>query len=328
MNQSIPAVSRAVDTHAHIYPSWYLDRLEQAGIAPATTAIARGLGADNTDEDLSERLRWMDRADVETQVIAVTPQVPAGPAPASSHALAREINTEYFRIADRHPGRFLVYGTLPLPHVQESLAEVRHLFEETPAVGVSITTVLPDGASIADERFAPVWAALNEYDAVVNIHPTGLGALSPMITDHHLEWVNGAPVEDATATLQLLKAGIPGRHPRVRFHIAHLGGDLPFLVQRLQDNYTDWNAFPASPIETLRTMWFDAANFHPPSLVLATETLGSDRILAGSDHPYFQREKYLRAFDYVRDAPLSARHVEAIIAGNATALYTRRPTPI
>lgn len=311
----------AIDTHAHVYPAAYLDRLEQIGVRPETTKIARGLRADSTDEDLGTRLSWMDRAEVEKQILAVTPQAPAGPEAASSLDAARMINDEYARIVRTHPGRFLAYGALPLPHVDASLAEIPRIFDDLGCVGVSITTVLRGPVSVADERFEPVWQALDDRSAIVNIHATGSGALSPMITDHRLEWVNGAPVEDAIAVLQLLKAGIPNRYPHLRFHIAHLAGDLPFLAQRIEDNFEDWGAFPASPNRTLQGMWFDAANFHEPSLRLAAETLGADRILAGSDHPYFQDEKYVRAFSYIRDAALAPEHIEAILSGNADDLY-------
>ncbi|MDI3389546.1 amidohydrolase family protein [Streptomyces sp. B-S-A8] len=312
---------RAIDTHAHIYPAGYLDLLEESGVPAASTAIARGIAADSTDADLSARLRWMDRANVETQIIAVTPQSPSGPQSSSSLAAARRINDEYATLVRRHPGRFLAYGAVPLPHVEESLAEIPRLFDELGCIGISLTTVLPGGLSPADKRFDPIWEALDERAATVNVHPTGSGALSPMINSRHLEWVNGAPVEDATAVLHLLKADIPRRYPNLRFHIAHLGGDLPFLVQRIEDNYTDWQAFPASPLGTLRTMWFDAANFHEPSLRLTVETFGADRVLAGSDHPYFQEEKYVRAFDYIRNARLPAEDIRAILSGNADSLY-------
>ncbi len=59
-------------------------------------------------------------------------------------------------------------------------------------------------------------------------------------------------MEDATAVLQLLKEDIPNRYPHIRFHIAHLGGDVPFLTQRIEDNFEDWSAFPHSPAQTLR----------------------------------------------------------------------------
>lgn len=312
----------AIDTHAHVYPSAYLDQLERIGVPGASTAIARGMRADSTEEDMSTRLHWMDRAGVDRQVIAVTPQVPAGPEEASSAQAARDINDEYAQIVRRYRGRFAAYGVLPLPHVDAACAEVPRILDELGMLGVSIPTVLPGPTSIAEEKFDPVWAALDERAAIVNIHPTGSGAHTSLISGHHLEWVNGAPVEDAIAVLHLLKADIPGRYPNIRFHVAHLGGDLPFLAQRIEDNFADWNAFPRSPLESLRGMWFDAANFHEPSLRLAAETLGVDRILAGSDHPYFQNEKYVRAFDYVRDAALPGSDRRAILHGNARRLYT------
>ncbi|UVI36651.1 amidohydrolase family protein [Brevibacterium spongiae] len=109
-----------------------------------------------------------------------------------------------------------------------------------------------------------------------------------MFADAGLAWVNGAPVEDATAVLHLLKADVPRRFPHIRFHIAHLGGDLAVLFQRIEDNFADWDAFPSSPQTALRSMWFDAANFYEPALRLALEAYGHGTVMAGSDHPYFQ----------------------------------------
>ncbi|MFJ9175410.1 amidohydrolase family protein [Streptomyces sp. NPDC102360] len=315
----------AVDTHAHVYPAAYLDRLEGIGVDPATTMIARNLAADSTDADIAERLRGMDAAGVAVQVLAVTPQSPGGRAAKPSLDAARWINDEYARLVEAHPTRFLAYGALPLPHVDAALTELPRIFDQLGFVGVSLPTVLPGGLGPADARFDPVWAALDERSAIVNVHATGSGACSDLINGHRLEWVNGAPVEDAIAVLQLLKADIPRRFPHVRLHVAHLGGDLPFLAQRLQDNYEDWHAFPEPPMETLPRMWFDAANFHEPSLALAAETFGTDRLLAGSDHPYFQGEKYRRAFDYIRTSRLTDTDTYAVLTGNALALYGKQP---
>ncbi|MDG3009837.1 amidohydrolase [Rhodococcus sp. D2-41] len=314
------APDRAIDTHAHVYPATHLDRIEALGVDPATTKIARGLGADSTPEDMGERLRWMDTANVETQVLSAMPQGAYGPAAGAAEA-TRLVNDEYAVLLDRYPGRFLAYGSLPLPHAEESIAEVRRVLIAPGFVGITIPTVFPDGATLSDPRLDPIWAELEAQRTVVNIHPTGSGACSHLIADAGLAWVNGAPVEDAIAVLHLLKADVPGRFPSIRFHIAHLGGDLPFLAQRIEDNYEDWGAFVSSPGASLRRMWFDAANFHEPSLRLAAETFGVSRVMAGSDHPYFQRDKYVRAFDYVRGSRLDESDRARILSGNARALY-------
>lgn len=322
---AVPATAGAVDTHAHVYPAAYLDLLEQGGRDPGTTRIARGLGADSTDEDVAARLALMDRAGVAVQVLAATPQSPSLEDPAAAAEAARWINDDYLRLRAAHPERFLVYLSLPLPHVEQTLAELARVLNDERlrpgVVGVTVPTLLPDGTVLSDERLTPVWEALDARGLVVNIHPTGSGACSPLLTDHGLTWVNGAPVEDATAALHLLKADIPARFPRVRIHVAHLGGDLPFLAQRIQDNYEDWGSFPSSPREALAGFFYDAANFHEPSLALAAETFGAGQILAGSDFPYFQGDKYVRAMDYIRGSRLDEAARAGILAGNARRLY-------
>lgn len=150
----------------------------------------------------------------------------------------------------RHPGRFAMHATLPLPHAQESLDEIAWAFDEQGLHSVALNTFVGTDGSLADEALLPVWEELDRRGA---------------IADHGLTWANGAPVEDATAVLQLLRADLPHRFASIRFHVAHLGGDLPFLAQRIQDNHDDWGSFEHSPAETLRTMWFDATNFFAPS---------------------------------------------------------------
>lgn len=310
----------AIDTHAHIYPEFYLNFLVEHGRSEDAVAIARNLNADSTESDLASRIEWMDRANVEAQVIAVTPQSPALSKAEDSAQAARMINDEYARIVAEYPGRFHAYAAIPLPHVEQSLEEIERIFSGDTFVGVSITTIIGDDIYLDDPRFDPVWEALDAHHAVVNIHPTGCGANSDMLAHSNLHWVNGAPVEDATAVLQLLKADVPRRFPNVTFHVAHLGGDLPFLAQRIEDNYADWGAFPASPLQQLREFSFDAANFHEPSLRLAAETYGASQILSGSDFPYFQEDKYVRAFSYVRESKLDDSEIAGILSGNARRL--------
>ncbi|MDO4680500.1 MAG: hypothetical protein Q4A55_04430 [Aerococcus sp.] len=45
-------------------------------------------------------------------------------------------------------------------------------------------------------------------------------------------------------------------------------------MQRIQDNYEDWDAFNTSPIDTLKEkFWFDAANFSTFALETAPRSL-------------------------------------------------------
>lgn len=312
-----------VDTHAHVYPARALDFLESIGTDPATTRIARNLRASDEPEEMAARLEMMDAAGVDVQVLSATPQVPLVADPEQGAAAARRLNDIYAEILADYPSRFLAYGAIAFNHPDKALEEIERLDSLGPGfVGVAINTLLPDPAlAIADPRFEPIFEELDRRGSILYIHPTGSGAHSAPMTEHNLVWVNGAPVEDAIATLHLLKADIPNRYPNLRIHIAHLGGDLPFLARRIEDNYEDWNAFPASPAATLRKMWFDAANFGTGSLRLAADIYDPRKLLVGSDYPYFQDAKYTRAVQHIRDTGLGEATTAGILGGNAAELY-------
>src|SRR5438270_536902 len=46
----------------------------------------------------------------------------------------------------------------------------------------------------------------------------------------------GAPFEDTVAALQLLMSGVTSRYPRIQVIVPHLGGTLPFLLERIDGN--------------------------------------------------------------------------------------------
>ncbi len=310
-----------IDTHAHLYPARYLDFLEEHGMSPELTKIARNMRASDEPEEMAARIQQMDAAGVQEQILSVTPQAPMLQDANAALEGARMVNDIYIEQMKNHPGRFRAYLALPVPHVKESLTILDEYFEQDGCVGVTVPTFINGSMSLADEALEPLYARLNELNARVYVHPTGGGAQSPAINDFCLQWVNGAPVEDAIATLHLLKADIPHKYPNIRFHIAHLGGDLAFLAQRLEDNYEDWGSFEHSPNKALKKMWFDTANFYGPSLVLAAQTYDPHKLLAGSDYPYFQDAKYTRAISYIRDSALDEDVTAHVLSTNAVDFF-------
>lgn len=311
-----PSAGR-IDTHAHLWPEEYLDFLTSNG--DKGTPVARNIRATASDADLAARFAMMDKAGVDKQVLSATPQVLQSDDAAACLQGARMINDYYAALRDRHPTRFLAYGAVPLPHVDEAIAEARRAIEVLGFSGIALNTLIA-GKTIASPAYLPFYQEMNRLGAIVYIHPTGCGSLSPMVNDFHLEWVVGAPFEDSLAVLHLLKADIPHKFPNIRFHVAHLGGALAFMMQRIEDNFTDWKAFPRSPTAELRKFWFDTANFHPPALRCMVETLGHERLILGSDFPYFQDDNYTRAVTYIAQAGLPAATVRAIRDFNAQRL--------
>ena len=307
-----------IDVHAHYWTEGYLDLLADLGKADA--GAARGIGAGGGAE-LEARLRLMDRAGVEIQVLSACPQSPYGQDKQKAARAARFVNDQYAELAGRQPGRFRAFAALPMPHVDESVGEMGRALDELHMAGVAMnTTVL--GRALVEPDYEPVFAELNRRGAVLYLHPAGNGACSPLISNYQLTWMVGAPVEDTISIMQLITHGIPARYPDIKIINSHLGGALPILLQRADDQYS-WEApdTPEPPSVAARRMWYDTVGHgHVPALRCAIDSFGADRLLLGTDFPYENRDIFVRAVDYINDPQIGTTAARAILDQNASAL--------
>jgi predicted TIM-barrel fold metal-dependent hydrolase len=307
-----------IDVHAHYWTEDYLDLLVDLGKADA--GMARGLGAGGGAE-LEARLRLMDRAGVQMQVLSACPQLPYGGDEKKAAQAARFVNDQYAALGAGHPGRFAAFAALPLPHLDQALSELGRALDELGMAGVAMnTTVL--GHALVEPGYQAVFAELNRRSAVLYLHPAGNSACTPLISDYHLTWMVGAPVEDTISIMQLITAGLPARYPNIKIINSHLGGALPMLLQRADDQYR-WEApdTPEPPSVAARRMWYDTVGHgHVPALRCAIDSFGADRLMLGTDFPYENGDIFVRAVDYISDPQIDPAAARAILDHNASAL--------
>jgi 6-methylsalicylate decarboxylase len=132
----------------------------------------------------------------------------------------------------------------------------------------------------------------------------------------------GAPVEDTISVMHLITNGIPARYPNIKIINSHLGGAMPMLLQRADDQYR-WEApdTPERPSVSARRMWYDTVGHgHVPALRCAIDSFGADRLLLGTDFPYENGDRFVRAVDFIDDPQIGARDARAILEQNASAL--------
>ncbi|MEU1782908.1 MULTISPECIES: amidohydrolase family protein [Streptomyces] len=310
-----------VDVHAHVWTDEYLDLLE--GYGKTDTADQRGMGAGLGEQELEARLTLMDSAGVACQVLSAPPQSPHFADPAHAVRAARLVNDQYAEVVARRPRRFLAFASLPFPHTDLALAELARALDELGMAGVCVTTSVL-GRSLADPAFEPVFAELDHRGAVLFVHPAGCGAGSAQITDFRLTWSVGAPVEDTVAVMHLIRAGVPSRYPRMKILSTHLGGALPMLLQRVDNQYAwEWGTpdLPEKPSATARRLWYDSVGHgHAPALWAAVETLGADRIVLGTDFPYEDGDLFRTAVAYIESSGLPPPQAQRVLDTNATAL--------
>jgi aminocarboxymuconate-semialdehyde decarboxylase len=307
-----------IDVHAHFWTDAYLDKV--AALGQSDTGAQRGRGAGDGAE-LDARLALMDRAGVDTQVLSASPQLPHGPDEAMAVDAARYVNDQYASLAARHPGRFAAFASLPLPHVDASLTELGRALDELGMAGVAMTTTIV-GQPLVDSPAMELFAELDRRGTVLYLHPAGNSACTPLIADYHGTWSVGAPVEDTISALHLIIRGIPSRFPRMKILNSHLGGALPMLLQRM-DNQVPWEApdTPERPSLAARRMWYDTVGHaHPPALRCAAESLGADRLVLGTDFPYQNGAAYERAVTYVTTSGLAPGDARNMLSVNGQRL--------
>jgi len=308
----------AIDVHAHFWTDRYLDMV--AGLGKADTTAQRGMGAGDGAE-LDARLALMDRAGVATQILSAAPQLPHGQDARSAIDAARFVNDQYAELASRHPGRFLAFAALPLPHRDASFAELERALDHLGMVGVAMTTTIM-GQPLVDSAAAELFGELDLRGTILYLHPAGNAACTRLIADYHGTWTVGAPVEDTISLLHLITRGIASRYPGMKIVNSHLGGALPMLLQRMNNQLR--REAPQTPEPTsvaARRMWYDTVGHgHAPALRCAAESLGADRLLLGTDFPYENGALFERAVRYITTSGLSPGDVERVLRANAHAL--------
>lgn len=307
-----------IDVHAHLYPTDYLDLLEEAGGMP--TAAHRGLGADDTADDLAARFDLMDEAGVDLQILSSAPMFGHLADRTQAIAATRLVNDRYAQLVERYPQRFRAFATMPLPHLDDALAELDRALRIPGFVGVTMATTV-DGKALTDGEFAPLWQELDRRGVVVFLHPTGDCAGSPQLVGP-LRWLVGAPVEDTIAAAKLITEDHLLRYPRVRIINSHFGGALPMLLNRWDNLSRLGGGEPElMPSEAARRMWYDTVCHGSTTALLAgVQAVGAGRLVMGSDFPYQRGSVYTHGAVGFISETLCDGDATRILDTNATSL--------
>lgn len=309
-----------IDVHAHYHPRSYMDVL--ARIGGRTGGIGRHPDSDD-DAHVQRRIEMMDEAGVGMQVLSPA----AGRAPynkdeAAAADAAVLCNDLTAKAVTRHPDRFKAFVSLPLPHINASLKELERGLDRLGMIGVNMHISALD-RSVAEDEFLPIYEELNRRRSVIFYHPCGNGICSPMVTDYGFGGAVGTSMEDTMIVCHLIAKKIASKYPNITYIVPHLGGLVPMLLQRLDNQFgMGDHALPEPPSVTARRFYYDTVGHgSPAALTCAWKAFGADHILVGSDFPVLLTwETYARTINWVREAGLPEADVEQILERTAPAV--------
>jgi aminocarboxymuconate-semialdehyde decarboxylase len=324
-----------IDVHNHFYPPEYLDALRAGDSVVRVTLDEAGNPcvhypgdynvAVRGHRDITYRAEVLERAGVDTQIITLTTPGTHVEEPRRAIRLARLVNDAFAAIVRERSPRFAALATLPLCDPAASVVELRRAMEELRFPGAMLFSNV-NGVALADECFEPLYAEANRLDAVMHIHPTSPIGVEAM-TDYWLMPLVGFLLDTTLAAAKLVFAGVPERYPRIKWVLGHLGGTIPYLVERLDRG---WRAFgecraqiTRPPSEYLRNFYFDTVNFDPRALRFAADFAGVSQLLGGSDYPHAIGSIELMKSS-IGDASFTDVERKQILGENAARVYGLR----
>lgn len=288
---------QVIDVHNHYYPDAYLDAVDEmdADITVGEDEEGRDVLLSGGSRivtltppmtELDVRRADMDAAGVDHQLISLTaPNVNFVP-PEQSVELARICNDAYAEINDEYE-EFSALASVPLKAPEKALDEARRAIEDLGLHGFIVGSNI-DGTPLNHDDFEPFFELAASLDAPLFVHPMTPAGVEVM-GEYRLAPLVGFENEITMAITRLVFDGVLERHD-VDVHLAHLGGTVPYLFERLNNGY---RAYPECrenidqlPEQYLKQVYYDTVSFHEPALRCALESVGPDQILVGSDYPH------------------------------------------
>lgn len=299
-------MSEIVDAGQHLVPPSLLRAYRAAG-------VPYGELAEVTELEL--RLPEMDARGVGYGVISIPVPDKYDHEREDIVELAAACNDELLAAAESQPGRFTILAMLPLPFVDECVAELERVRAHPLVKGV-ILFATTSRWTLDEPRLQPVFEAIADAGLPALVHPAQeeLPRL-PVFADWTIQnWIP-TMMESSVAVARLMLSGTLDRVPSLTLIVPHLGGVLPYLAQRAVDQ-SGTGAARHNVLHYLKTRCLlDSCSYHPPALTCAVSTVTADRIVMGTDYPY--RGPIGRAIDDVEQAGLAALEQAAILGGTA-----------
>jgi aminocarboxymuconate-semialdehyde decarboxylase len=275
--------------------------------------------------DLDLQLREMSEAGIDVSVLSC---LLGWSAPMDE---CRLINDDLARVQANYPGKFVGLAQAPVLEGKEAIQEIDRAVRNLGLKGVTITSQTK-GVSLDAPKLYDLYEKICELDVPIFVHP----ALAPvgydLLQDYDLPRVLGREVDLTVATTRLIAGGVLDRFPDLKLVIAHFGGGVAAVKDRLLAKGYRFGTLKRPFADYFDMLYFDLAGFEGglTALHCALQGIRPERLLFGSDYPQDftgvntdtgRGMKELKAYiDAVRALALSDPTKEAILGRTAAQL--------
>ena len=288
-----------IDVHTHYYPQAYFQMIRDSASEfafdkdPAGRTIikykgARFFGVTQPMTDPVKRLEDMDRVGIDLEVISLsTPNVFFAGAEQQPE-VAKLVNDAYAELISEHPSRFKGFASIPMDSPDDALAELHRAIDDLRMNGVILLSNIR-GRALTAPLYRPFFEEANRMKLCIFLHPM-IPAAAEQFNEYVLGPLVGFPFDTTLAVARMCFDGMFADFPDIRWIIGHLGGAVPYLMQRLDNGFRDFAECRAKidklPSTYLKKLYYDTVTFSPHTLRMARDLVGTDHMLMGSDYPH------------------------------------------
>jgi aminocarboxymuconate-semialdehyde decarboxylase len=323
---------RKLDLHTHYYPEVYFQKIRDSssdfsfGQSPSGQTIityrgARFFGITPPMTDVAKRLEDMDRVGIDVEVVSLsTPNVFFADA-AHQPEIARLVNDAYAELIANHPDRFKGFASIPMDSPAAAVAELHRAIDELKMNGVILLSNI-GGKALTSPEYHAFFEEANGMKLCILLHPM-LPANPEPFREYVLGPIVGFMFDTTLAVARMCFDGMFRDFPDIRWIVGHLGGAVPYLMERLDNGWRDFVECRAKidelPSTYLKRLYYDTVNFNPHMLMMVRDMIGADRMVLGSDYPHLLGS-IDRAVSSVNELPIPDDEKRRIFEGTAMSI--------
>jgi aminocarboxymuconate-semialdehyde decarboxylase len=320
------------DLHTHYYTQQYFDQISNLpsefsfGQSPTGQTIitfrgARFFGVTPAMTDVAKRIEDMDRVGIDVEVVSLsTPNVFFADAEHQPE-VARLINDAYADLIASHPTRFKGFASIPMDAPEAATKELHRAIHELNLNGVVLLSNI-GGKPLTSPEYRPFFEEANRIGLCIFLHP-----MIPLNSEPFREYVLGPivgfPFDTTLAVAKMCYSGMFEEFPNIRWIIGHLGGAVPYLMERMDNGYRDFaecrEKIDKLPSVYLKQLYYDTVSFSPYTLKMVRDMVGADHMVMGSDYPHLLGS-IDRAVTSIEGLQITEQEKEEIFSGNALSI--------
>lgn len=267
------------------------------------------------------RIASMDAAGVDMQVLSLTAPGVNGLDAAEANAIAMSVNDELHAAISANPERLAGLAAIAPQTPQESARELQRAVTKLGLKGAIIKSSA-DGVYLDDPRHDAIWEAAQDLDVPIYIHPRfpSPDLRAGLAPGFAISW--GFAIEAGSNVIRMMSAGVFDRFPKLKIILGHLGENLPFIIDRMDNRYA-WEVarigikpLERKPSEYLRSnFYYTTSGMHYAAPIRATiDVVGIERVMFAADYPY---EDQKEAVDEISGIEMSPQDKSDLLGGNA-----------